>query len=132
MHLWLRHVFGAAVGDQLRLILNLFLTIIWTRAYFSVCFILFICIGSHFSCMHRTCSVDILVKLVDEIKRFLLERRQTMADLVDNKPLKDYAIPTEVESHCSIVHLPISANNFKLKPSLMGMVQQNQFIDLPS
>lgn len=46
-----------------------------------------------------------------------------MVDLVDdNKPLKDYVIPTEEEQHCSIGNPPIAANNFEIKPSLIGMV----------
>lgn len=55
-----------------------------------------------------------------------------MDDPVDTKPLKDYAIPTKEEPHCIIVHPLIAANNFELKPYLIGMVQQNQFVDLSS
>lgn len=55
-----------------------------------------------------------------------------MDDPDDTKPLKDYAIPTKEEPHCSIVHPLIAANNFELKPSLIGMVQQNKFSSLPS
>lgn len=49
---------------------------------------------------------------------------------MDNKPLKDYAIPTDEESHYSIVHPTIGLNKFEIKPSLVGMVQQNQFSGL--
>ncbi|XP_050914722.1 uncharacterized protein LOC127129611 [Lathyrus oleraceus] len=52
--------------------------------------------------------------------------------VVDTKPLKDYVIPTKEELHCSIVHPPIAKNNFELKPSLIGMVQENQFSVIPS
>lgn len=41
-------------------------------------------------------------------------------------------IPTIEELHCSIVHPPVTNNYFKLKPYLIGMVQQNQFDGLPS
>lgn len=55
-----------------------------------------------------------------------------MNDLViDTKPLKDYAIPSEEELHYSIVQPPIATNNFELKPSLIGMVQENQFFGFP-
>ena len=43
--------------------------------------------------------------------------------IVDTKPLKDYVIPTEEEPHCSIVHPPIAANIFELKPSLICIMQ---------
>lgn len=52
--------------------------------------------------------------------------------IVDTKPLKDYAIATEAEPHCSIVHLPVAANNFELKPSLIGIVKHDQFWGLHS
>lgn len=53
-----------------------------------------------------------------------------MHEKVDNKPLKDYVIPTDEESHYSIVHPTIGPNNFEIKPSLVGMVQHNQFSGL--
>lgn len=53
-----------------------------------------------------------------------------MAEVVDTKPLKYYAVPTDKEPYSSIVHLPIAANNFELKPSLISMVQQNMFFEL--
>lgn len=87
--------------------------------------------------MRRMRYVDTSVEPIDEIKCFLLERRRTqrqlamVAPVVDTKPLKDYAVPSEEELHCSIVHPPIGANNFKFKPSLSGMVQQKQFSGLP-
>lgn len=36
--------------------------------------------------------------------------------VVDDMHLKEYAIPTEEEMHCSIVHPSIAANNFERKP----------------
>lgn len=53
-----------------------------------------------------------------------------MVEPVDTKKLKEYTIPTDVEPHISIVHPPIAENNFDIKPSLVGMVQQNQFSGL--
>lgn len=52
-------------------------------------------------------------------------------EVVDTKPFKEYAIPTEEESHYSIVHPLIVANNFEIKLSLVDMVQQIQFSRLP-
>lgn len=49
----------------------------------------------------------------------------------DNRPFKDYIVPTDKEPHCSIVHPTVGVNNFQIKPSLVGMVQQNQFARLP-
>lgn len=54
-----------------------------------------------------------------------------MVDSVDTKTLKNYEIPTEEEPNCSIMHPPITRFFFELKPSLIGMVQQNQFPNLP-
>lgn len=46
-----------------------------------------------------------------------------MVEHVDTKLLKDYMVPTDEEPHSSIVHPLIAANNFEIKPSLVGMVQ---------
>lgn len=51
-----------------------------------------------------------------------------MAKEVDSNPLKDYGVPTDKEPYGKIVHRPLEANNFELKPSLIGMVPQNQFL----
>lgn len=87
--------------------------------------------------MRRTRSTENLVALVNKIEHFLRERCQILRQqeivdqVVDTKPYKKYVIPTKEESHCSIVHLPNAVNNFELKPSLIGMVQQNQFLGCP-
>lgn len=52
--------------------------------------------------------------------------------IADKKSLKDYVIHAEEEPHYSNLHPPIGANNFELKPSLIGMVQHNQFSGLPT
>lgn len=49
-----------------------------------------------------------------------------------NRPLKDYATPSEEEPHSSIAPPVIKANNFELKPSLLQDVQQNQFAGNPT
>lgn len=74
---------------------------------------------------------------MNKIERFLSERRrilrqQEMDDqVVNTKPTKDYEIPIKEEIHYSIVYPTIAANNFDLEPTLIGMVQQNQFYGLP-
>ena len=81
--------------------------------------------------MWRTRSAENLVDPVNKVEQFLRERRwnlrqQEMVEpIVNTKPLKDYTIPIEDELHCSIVHPPIAANNFELKPTLIAMVQQD-------
>lgn len=86
--------------------------------------------------MRRTRSTETLVEPVKEIEHFFHERRRLRAwqqmSEVDTKPLKDYVIPKDEELHSIIVDPPIAANNFEIKPSLIGMVQQNQFFGLPT
>ncbi|MCH89637.1 putative transposable element protein [Trifolium medium] len=50
----------------------------------------------------------------------------------DNRPLKDFVVPSEDEPHSSIVNPAIQANNFELKPSLLQIAQQNQFSGNPT
>ncbi|MCI06860.1 hypothetical protein A2U01_0027921 [Trifolium medium] len=47
--------------------------------------------------------------------------------MAEIKSLKDYATPTVVEPHSSIARPAVEANHFELKPSLLSMIQQNQF-----
>ena len=49
-----------------------------------------------------------------------------------NRPLKDFVVPSQDEPHSSIVTPTIQANNFELKPSLLQIVQQNQFSGNPT
>jgi len=79
-------------------------------------------------------SEDDLVQPIDEIERFLHIRCQVerihaqMAQAHNaNRPLKDFVVPYQDEPHSSIVNPTIQANNFELKPSLLQIVQQNQF-----
>ncbi|KAK2444055.1 hypothetical protein QL285_015110 [Trifolium repens] len=55
-----------------------------------------------------------------------------MAEGPQNRPLRSYAIPSEIEPHNSIVAPDIEANNFEHKPSLLQVVQQNQFSGNPT
>ncbi|PNY08729.1 1-aminocyclopropane-1-carboxylate deaminase-like protein [Trifolium pratense] len=45
---------------------------------------------------------------------------------------KDFAVPSEDEPHSSIVNPTIQANNIELKPTLLQIVQQNQFSGKPT
>lgn len=54
-----------------------------------------------------------------------------MTEKVATKPLKDYVVPADKDLQSSIVHPPIAANNFKFKPSLIGMIRRDQFSGLP-
>lgn len=50
----------------------------------------------------------------------------------ENKLLRDYAAPSTRYLRSSIQRSPIEANNFELKPTLLSMVQQNQFGGTPT
>lgn len=54
-----------------------------------------------------------------------------MAEDQNFRTLKDFALPSNEEPHSSIVNLAIVTNNFELKPTLLQIVQQNQFTGLP-
>lgn len=95
--------------------------------------------------MRKTRSAGNLVSYVDEIERYFRARRRLlydtpsqsetqseMGDNNDNRPLKDFAVPSEEEPHTSIVRPAIAANNFELKPSLVQIIQQNQFSGNPT
>lgn len=65
--------------------------------------------------------------------RLLLRRiRRAMAEEPDQKPLKEFSLPSNKEPHSSIVNPAIATNNFELKLSLVQIVQQNQFTSLPT
>lgn len=49
-----------------------------------------------------------------------------------NYHLKDFFIESQDEPHSSIINPTIQVNNFELKPSLLQIVQQNQFFGNPT
>ncbi|WJX45921.1 hypothetical protein P8452_32768 [Trifolium repens] len=84
-----------------------------------------------------------LEQLVSEPERLLrrknleillpgIVRESEMAEGPQARPLRSYAIPSQVEQHNSIAAPAIEANNFELKPSLLTVVQQNQFSGNPT
>lgn len=87
--------------------------------------------------MRRTHSTVSLVDPIEEPERYaharlLLQKiRREMTEEENRRPLKDFALPSNEERHSSIVNPTIPANNFELKPSLLQIVQQNQFAGLP-
>lgn len=50
----------------------------------------------------------------------------------NKRPLKDFVVQSQDEPHSSIVNPAIQNNNFELKPSLLQIVQQNQFFSSPT
>ena len=55
-----------------------------------------------------------------------------MAERPQNLPLKYYVVPLQAEPHNNIASPAINRNDFELKPSLLSVVQQNQFSDSPT
>lgn len=53
-------------------------------------------------------------------------------DAPTNRPLRDYASPSQDEPHSNIVAPAIDRNDFELKPALLQAVQQNQFSGNPT
>ena len=63
---------------------------------------------------------------------FLRRIKRTMVEDRKWRPLKEFAQPSDEEPNSSIINPAITTNNFKLKPSLLQLVQQNQFAGLSS
>ena len=86
--------------------------------------------------MRRTRSTGNLVDPLAEPERYtrtrllLIRIKKAMAENRDRRPLKEFAQPSDEEPSSSIVNPLIPANNFELKPSLLQLVQQNQFAGL--
>ncbi|XP_050896616.1 uncharacterized protein LOC127103395 [Lathyrus oleraceus] len=55
-----------------------------------------------------------------------------MAERPQNCPLKYYVVPSQEEPHNNIVAPSINQNDFELKPSMLSVVQQNQFLGSPT
>lgn len=134
-------VFGAAAGTNLVNIVTSLLCSIYYANYFSLLF---------FGCMSSTRSQgEKLEQPIDEIERLINLRRIIKEyqlkynipdlnipepDMVANQncPLKDYAAPSEKEPYSSIPPPAIEVNNFELKPSLLQVMQHNQFYGSPT
>lgn len=88
--------------------------------------------------MRRTRSTRTLVELIDEPKRYvcarnlLIQIKRAMAKDENCRPLKEFGVPSNDDPHSSIVNSVIHAYNFELKPSLLQIVQQNQFLGKPT
>lgn len=70
--------------------------------------------------IHLKCQIQELIAIFDH-----------MVEL-DNRPLKDFEVPSQDELHSSIVPLEIQADIFELKPSLLQIVQLNQLSGNPT
>lgn len=89
--------------------------------------------------MRRIQSLGDIVEAVPEIERFFHRRRREQHKArtkptskprmaaKNTRTLKDFAAPNTNGLHSSITRPTVEANNFELKPSLLSMVQQNQF-----
>ncbi|XP_058769280.1 uncharacterized protein LOC131643144 [Vicia villosa] len=55
-----------------------------------------------------------------------------MAEGPRNRPLRDYAAPSQQEPHNSIAAPTFNQKDFKLKPSLISTIQQHQFSGNPT
>lgn len=88
--------------------------------------------------MRRTHSTGTLVDLIEEPERYARARllfqrlKRAMAEDQNERPLKDFALPSNEDPHSSIVNPSIPAQNFELKPSLLQLVKHNQFTSLPT
>src|SRR3954463_5802069 len=86
--------------------------------------------------MRRNRNTENLVNPLVEPERyararlFILKLRKAMAEDRNQRPLKEFAQPSNEEPSSSIVNPTITTNNFELKPSLLQLVQQNQFAGL--
>ncbi|XP_073222379.1 uncharacterized protein [Cicer arietinum] len=52
--------------------------------------------------------------------------------MAENRTLKEYSSPNATIPQSGIACLTVEANNFKLKPSFLSMVQQNQLSGTPT
>src|SRR4030065_1168930 len=81
--------------------------------------------------MRRTKSLG---DFIPEIKRFFHKRRRDTRNnnMAENRTLKEYATPSTEEPQAVIVYPAVEANNVKIRPALLNIVQQNKFSGLPS
>ncbi|XP_020258488.1 uncharacterized protein LOC109834881 [Asparagus officinalis] len=104
--------------------------------------------GRH-PCMPRSLRLGEPIECDPEIERTLRHIRKKARETKDNlkskntmgdqenqgnqdRSLKEFASPTTHSSQSSILKPNVAANNFELKPSLLSMVQQNQFGGTPT
>jgi hypothetical protein len=86
--------------------------------------------------MRRTLSTGNFVDPLAEPGRYtrthllLIQIKKAMAENHDRRPLKEFSQPSDEEPSSSIVNPLIPANNFKLKPYLLQLVQHSQFAGL--
>ena len=79
--------------------------------------------------MHINRSTGNLIDPLVEPERFARARlfirkfKKAMAEDRNQRPLKEFAQPSNEEPSSSIVNLAITTNNFELKPSLLQLVQ---------
>jgi len=52
--------------------------------------------------------------------------------MVEERTLKEYAIPSTEEPRAIIVYPTVEGNNYEIKPALLNLVQRNQFSGPPT
>ena len=75
--------------------------------------------------MRRSRSTGTLFNPLAEPERyihFLRRIRKTMAENRNQRPLKEFAQPSDEEPSSSTINPAITTNNFELKPSLLQLV----------
>jgi len=98
------HVFGAAVGELTNLI-N-FLVVVRIFLFLFLFFFLLLPLTSW--------------------------EAQNNNDMVEERTLTEYAIPSTEEPCAIIVYPRVEGNDFEIKPALLHLVQQNQFSGSPT
>ena len=76
-----------------------------------------------------------LGELIPEIERYLDKRRREARNnisMVEERTLKEYATPSKEEPHVIIVYPTVEGKIFEIKPTLLNLVQQNQFSGSPT
>ena len=82
-------------------------------------------------CMRRTRNQAVFIP---EIERFLHRRRRAAQNntAMANRTLKEYATPSMAEPQAVIVYPTVEDDNFEIKPALLNLAQQNQFLGSPT
>jgi len=75
-----------------------------------------------------------LAEFVPEIERFIHKRRRDAQNntAMAERTLKEYSTPSTEEPQAIIVYPMVEDDNFEIKPTLLHLVQQNQFYGSPT
>ena len=75
-----------------------------------------------------------LGEFIFEIERCLHKKKKEARNntAMAERTLKEYATPYTEEPQTIIVYLTVEDDNFEIKPTLLNLVQQNQFFGSPT